>query len=276
LAYSSDLIAHFDGPLRAPHCYGVFDRSDGSVGIWLEDLSQAASTAKWSIEEYRSTAFALGWAQGAIAMSASQPADPWLARSWLRHYVGRRQRFMNYLDGDRSWPVALVGQHLLAESADGVRDIWNDRERLLGVVESAPQTLCHLDLHPANLFAVDGERVLIDWAFVGIGALGEDPGNLVFDAVFDFFVPPERFTALVEAVFDGYVEGLAASGWAGDPEAVLRTMHAAAAVKFFWILPAMLDAAASGKESLNGRPISETFRWWAPVVPDLVRFARQV
>ena len=48
-----------------------------------------------------------------------------------------------------------------------------------------PPTVCHLDVHPHNLFDGDGvdDTVLVDWAFVGIGALGEDPANLIVDAV---------------------------------------------------------------------------------------------
>ena len=44
---------------------------------------------------------------------------------------------------------------------------------------------------PANLFA-DGDdcTVAVDWSFVGIGAIGEDAGNLVADAVLDFHVDP--------------------------------------------------------------------------------------
>jgi hypothetical protein len=52
-------------------------------------------------------------------------------------------------------------------------------------------------------------------------------------------------------------------------------MRAAAAVKYFWILPAMLKAATSGREMLNRRPIEETVAAWAPVVPQLIDFSQQ-
>jgi hypothetical protein len=275
LAYSSGLLARLAAPLRAPRCYGVFDRPDGSTGVWLEDLRRAASAGSWTLDAYRSAAFALGRAQGEVTASGDLPADRWLARNWLRRYVERRQEFLGYLDDMSAWRLPLVGRYLRPELAEEIRVIWDERERLLAVAEGAPQTLCHLDLHPGNLFAVNGETVLIDWAFVGLGALGEDAGNLIFDAVFDFFVPPERFAALAKAVSGGYLEGLEASEWRGDAKAVLRTVRAAAAVKYVWILPAMLEAAASGRDTLNHRPIEEGFAWWAPVIPELVRFAHQ-
>jgi hypothetical protein len=38
----------------------------------------------------------------------------------------------------------------------------------------------------------------------------------------------------------------------------------------------MMNAAASGKETLNGRPLEETFSHWAPVVGELIGLAREV
>ena len=276
LAYSSGLLAGLTTPLRAPRCYGVFDRPDGSVGLWLEDLRRGAPAAAWPLDGYRSAAFALGTAQGRVTASGDLPTDRWLARHWLRRYVERRREFVSHLDDRVAWRLPLVADHLRPELGEEVRKIWEDRERLLAIVEAASQTLCHLDLHPGNLFAANGETVLIDWAFVGLGALGEDAGNLIFDALFDFFVPVERIQALAEAVVGGYLDGLEASGWEGDTSAVVRALHAAAAVKYFWILPAMLEAAAGGKATLNGAPIEECFAQWAPVVPELIAFARRV
>jgi hypothetical protein len=39
---------------------------------------------------------------------------------------------------------------------------------------------------------------------------------------------------------------------------------------------AMLEAAAGGKTTLNGAPIEECIAQWAPVVPELIAFARRV
>ena len=74
----------------------------------------------------------------------------------------------------------------------------------------------------------------------------------------------------------GYLEGLGVSAWDGDTQAVLRTVHASAAIKFFWPLRAMLDAAANGRATLNHRPIEEGFAYWAAVIPELVAFSQMV
>jgi hypothetical protein len=276
LAYSSGLLDHLPGSLRAPQCFGVFNRPDSSIGLWLEDLRPAIPTSSWSSDDYRSAAFALGHAQGAITASAHLAVEPWLARHWLRRFVERRRDYLVHLDNPQAWRIPLVSRYLPQALGQQMKGVFDERERLLAVVESAPQTLCHLDLHPGNLFAIDDQTVLIDWAFVGLGALGEDAGNLIFDSVLDFFVSPDCFVGLADAVSVGYLEGLEASGWHGDTNAVLRTMGAAAAVKFFWILPAMLDAATSGRDTLNGRPIEEGFAAWAPIVSRVAEFSRRV
>lgn len=62
-------------------------------------------------------------------------------------------------------------------------------------MEAPPQVFCHLDMHPVNLFDVDGDTVLIDWAFCGVGGLGEDLGTLVVDAITDFHREPDQVRA---------------------------------------------------------------------------------
>ena len=45
LAFSSGLLDAFSDDLRAPQCLGLFERPDGSVGIWLEDLRHTLPAA---------------------------------------------------------------------------------------------------------------------------------------------------------------------------------------------------------------------------------------
>ena len=146
-----------------------------------------------------------------------------------------------------------------------------DQARYLDALDRLPRTLCHLDLHPANLFA-DGDEstVAIDWSFAGIAALGEDAGNLVPDSVLDFHVDPARIDELYELVAGGYEAGLRDAGWDGPPSLVRLGMAATIAAKYSWIAPAILRAATENRELLNRRPIAETLHWWAPAVPFLL------
>jgi hypothetical protein len=276
LAYSSGLLDAFSLDLRAPQCLGVFDRHDGSVAIWLEDLRHAQPATGWGIERYRAAARALGQGQGRTHTVARGSTGPWVVRHFLRGFVGRRgESFLSVLDKPAAWDHPLVRQHLPAETAAEARAIWHEREALLSAVESAPLCLCHNDLHPANLFADGLKTVLIDWGFLGAGHAGEDVGNLIFDAMLDFFVAPGDFAGLHDALTEGYLDGLADSLLI-DAEVVRRAIWASGAVKYFWIPLAMVDAVQQGQTTLNRRPLEEAFATWAKVVPEIFGLAHRV
>lgn len=126
------------------------------------------------------------------------------------------------------------------------------RDRLVTLVESSPRTLCHLDVWPANEVArPDGTVALLDWAFTGIGALGEDVGNHVPDSMFDLFLPAAQLAELDEVVYNAYVDGLRESGWCGDPRWV-RLAMCASAVKYDWLAALMLTNAGRAQLDYGG------------------------
>ena len=226
LAYESGLLERL-GELRAPRLLASCARSDDTVALWLEDVSPPPAVTP---ELLGTVAERLGAAQGRFALEL--PAEPWLSRRWLRAYL------------------ALRGP------------ISHDQERTLARVEAAPQTLCHLDFYPGNLLGPDGS-VVIDWAYCGIGALGEDAGNLVPDAMFDGFVRVSRARELEEAVWDGYLAGLRRSPWRGDEHEVRWVFLAATVLKYTW-----MPAAIAGLEKHD--PLRSR---WEGVMPLLGRWA---
>lgn len=131
-------------------------------------------------------------------------------------------------------------------------DQHNNRERLYRVNEALPRTLCHLDFWTKNLIASPGgHTVVLDWSFFGLGALGEDIGNLIPDAVFDMFLPAQSLPLLETILFDAYVAGLRESGWDGDIRLVRLGMWSSA-VKYDWLGPATVIGAQAAEHLRYG------------------------
>ena len=271
LAYESRLLDSLAGPLRAPRCYAVFHREDGTIAIWLEDLGGMRPASEWSIERYGIAAEHLAVAQATWAQTYDRTDRPWLSSDWLRHYVERRAPLMDELASD-AWQAPALRDALDPELGRSLASLWHRREDLLLWVDQAPRTICHLDLHPKNLFADQGGTVLIDWAFVGVGALGEDIGNLIFDAVWDFHVAAPDFELLEESLTGGYLRGLRDAGRGQDADSVRLAILASASVKYLWILPALLAAVRSERREINRRPPAETIAAWAPAIPRVIEF----
>jgi len=272
-AYETGVLAGMPGHLRAPRCLHVATRADGSVALWLEDLG-AATAAAWSLDRYGVAAFHLGTMQGAYLVDEPLPDRPWLSRGWLRAYLGQRDGDMDLARDPGSWRDPRVARWFPTPLADDVAAMRADQSSLLDALDALPRTLCHLDLHPANLFAGgDAATAAIDWSFVGIGALGEDAGNLVADAALDFHVPADRVDELDATITDGYVRGLRAAGWPGPADSARLGMVATMTAKYAWIAPAMVRAALDGRASLNRRPFADAAAAWAPTVRFLLRRA---
>jgi hypothetical protein len=167
------------------------------------------------------------------------------------------------LTSDVAWDLPLVRDAFPGGLRPEMTRLHAERDRFLSWMAGLPRTLCHLDVWPANLFDTgpDGRTVLVDWAYAGDGALGEDPGNLVPDSVFDLFLPSAMLPELDRTVFDAYLDGLRRAGWKGD-ERLSRLATCASAVKYEWLTPSMLARAGDERHLAYGRqaPSAELYR----------------
>ena len=231
-AYESDLFSSLAGGLRAPACHLVAERADASVSLWLEDLAPMQPASEWSSARYGVAARHLGRAQGAFVARQPLPRDAWLSRNWLWSYLAQRDGDLALLEDPAAWGSPLARRWLPPELAGPLREMRRDQEVMLAALDRTPPTLCHLDLHPANLFGTADETVLIDWSFVGIGALGEDVGNLVPDAVLDFHVPAAGVDSLFTTVYEGYATGVRESGAKVADTDIELAMRATIAAKY--------------------------------------------
>jgi hypothetical protein len=270
LAYRSGFTSSLAGGMRGPELLGSFERADGTVALWLEDVGRGIAGTSWSVPEYEPAAGAIGQAQGALLLAPPQPAVPWFSQGWLRAYVAQRQGDMHLLRDEQVWDLPLVKRNLSPSWAAPLEQMHADEALFLDTLDRLPRAVCHFDLHPANLFAVDDDTVLIDWASVGIGALGEDPGVLVADAVLDFHVGPELVDELCDVVRLSYEDGLRRAGWSGPSELVVLCMAAGVAARYAWIGPALLRCVAEERPMMNRRPLEEAVAVWARTLPFLL------
>ncbi|MEV0093306.1 aminoglycoside phosphotransferase [Streptomyces sp. NPDC050738] len=231
--------------ITAPSLLASVQRADGDVALWLEDVRGEPATA-WPTPRHGRLAHALGRAHG--APDAPAPGDsPWLSRRFLRGYITKEPGH-GLLDDDAAWRQPLVRDHFPAGLREAMTALHRDRAWFLQIMEALPRALSHLDLWPANaLSGSGGQTVLLDWAFTGDGALGEDIGNYIPDTVFDLFLPAAQLPVLEREMYGNYLAGLRHSGWRGD-ERLVRLGMCASAVKYDWLTELMLQRAGEEKQ----------------------------
>jgi hypothetical protein len=234
LAYQHELTdIYARAGLRAPACLGV-SVDDQGASLLLEWV-EGQPGESWPIEFYGPAAEALGQAQAPFVLGGPLPSYPWLSQAFLRQYSSEKPVEWRLLSDDDVWQHPIARKVFPAELRQGVLFVHANRERLYRISESLPQTLCHLDVWPKNLLReADGQLVLIDWAFIGVGSVGEDVGNLVPDACFDHFIAAAELPHLEQVIFEGYLRGLRSAGWKEDPQLVQLGMWSSA-VKYDWL-----------------------------------------
>jgi hypothetical protein len=226
----------------------VQERSDGA-SLWLEDVTGVAGT-EFGLADHVATAGALGRWQG----RSVRPAPGWASQRFLRDYSTSRPVDLCLVDDDDAWNQPLVRAAWPGDLRSGWQRLLAHREQLLTLMERLPRTLCHLDAWVSNVIRrPSGEVVLLDWAFAGDGAIGEDLGNYLPDAVFDLFWPAEQLAALEAACFPAYLAGLREAGWSGSQEQA-RLGVVASCVKYAWLLPLLLEQASRTEHSAYHRP----------------------
>lgn len=243
LVYERRLVELWESEgIVAPQCVRV-DGAVDPVDLWLEDVD-ALPGAEWQLDDYAHAAAALGAGQGRVSQFGGPDGLPFLSRNFLRDYSSEKPVDWSLLESDAAWSHPLVHRNVPLELREKATSLHANRDRLYAIAEALPRTICHLDFWSKNLFRRGDEIVVIDWAFVGDGALGEDVGNLIPDAVFDHFVPAADLQALESAVVEAYVSGVRAGGWRGDSRLVQMGVYASA-IKYDWLTPALLASATA-------------------------------
>jgi hypothetical protein len=232
---------HAGGGITAAPLLETRARADGGVELWLADVGGTAGF-DWTVPRLARFARELGVAQARWA--GRVPGTPWLSRRWLAQYLAEgpgRMVAIEAADWDHpnlaAWPVRLRRR---------LKRLWDDRDRLVAAAEATERTLCHLDVWPANLVDDVGTSVLLDWAFTGDGAIGEDVANLIVDSFTDGLMDVAKLPELAESATDGYIAGLRDGGWSGSPDTVRTAIAVCGAAKYSWFGPVIAARAIHG------------------------------
>jgi thiamine kinase-like enzyme len=211
-------------------------------------------------DDYTTIAGDVGTTQGAYVADGELPDAEWLSRSWLRGWVGACERLVDDLRDDPLTDDVLAA---LRPYRERVLALWDAREELLAIVESAPQTLVHCDFWPANLFVDDdGQAVAIDWSQIGIGGLAQDLDQITLDTVWMQVRPDCSLDLLERLIVPAYAEGVRSAG-ADVTDAQVRWWYAAAAaVHYAWMAGAIAqrsrdEADVAGQEQRFDRSFAD-------------------
>ena len=234
LAYQTGLAgtAYAGAGIRAPALLACSPRADGGVEVWLAAVAGTAGF-DWPVPRLARFAYELGAAQARWA--GRVPDTPWLSLRWLAQYLAEGPpRRVSVEAGDWDHPSVSVWPAWVRRE---LQRLWAAPQQALAAAQAAQRTLCHLDVWPANLIDDAGASVLLDWSFVGEGAIGEDAANLILDSCSDGLMDVALLPEITEAVTDGYLRGLRDAGWPGSADSGRAAIAACGAAKYSWLGP---------------------------------------
>jgi hypothetical protein len=273
IVYASGVLDELGGDFSVPRCLGVTDDHDGSLSLWLEEIS-GISPDPWPISRYQAAAYAFAKFNARYLAGRPNPTEPSLGAGGLRSWVDAGTDF---IETDVTWWTTPLMKRAFPAFEDVLRVI-NDAPALLAALDRMPQTFVHRDAWPGNLLVqtvnVSTERlVVIDWAICGQGAIGEEPAGMVGPTLWHFLVEPAAASELEGAVFGAYLAGLRDGGWTGDEKLLRFGFTASLALRFAVLIPPWVGAGwltenPDWTERKFGRPIDAIVDGWS----ELMRF----
>jgi hypothetical protein len=221
--YRSAWQQELPGPLVAPRCFGtgVIAATDGIQEVaWIamEDVATVTHSA-WPKKHFCEVARHLGIFNGSYLYDQPIPSEPWLARDWLRGWTELSEPLMPDLPKAAAHPVA--GRIFTSKINKDLRWLWDQRHKLYSTLDHLPQTLCHNDIFPRNMFlrgAPCSQSVAIDWASCGLAPIGQELSALIGATLAFRESFPNRWDDLERDCVSGYTAGLREAGWSSGKE----------------------------------------------------------
>jgi hypothetical protein len=223
----SDLFDDLPPGLRVPRFLATIPISDTECWLWQEYLP---ADDDWTWDDYYAAAYRLGQWQAA---HQDLPQYSWLGRDWLAGWVhGPLSGIFGMVEGMNGYHHPLLTAYFAPEELAALQQLWADRQIYLDQLARLPQTLCHLDAHRGNLSWQGDDLALLDWAFVGEAALGEELAAFIGATLLLDYVPLADAENLEQMAFAGYLAGLRVAGWSGDEALIWEAYHCAMPLRY--------------------------------------------
>jgi len=215
LAFQSGLLDDLPPGVRAPRCYGVMENEAGAW-VWIEFI-QEATGERWSLDDFQLTARKLGRFQSAYLSGTPLPDQPWLCGPFFGIGWAEQNGWSNYMNPEfeqNAWKSPIVQGSLNDKQKLRLLQLIVENLRFDLVNTRLPQVLCHNDVHLKNLIWASSpqtgekELIILDWAFAGPGAIGNDLGGLLGNSLYFFDYDPYDAETLEAALLDGYLAGI--------------------------------------------------------------------
>jgi len=219
IAFQSGFLEQLPSGVRAPRFYGVMENENGAW-IWIEHIKESTSK-QWSLNDFQRTARQLGRFQGAYLSGTPLVDQSWLSQSFFRNVWNEQDwwsGFMNPTSEENAWQSPVTQRGFDDRKKSRTLQLLGDKVLFLDVNDRLPQVLCHHDTSRRNFMwsrapkTGDDELICIDWAYTGIGALGNDLGQLFETSLFLFEYSLTDMETLEAALLEGYLTGLEDNG----------------------------------------------------------------
>ena len=117
-------------------------------------------------------------------MGDALPTEPWLSRNYTSTWVANFAPLIKKAHQPMACTDPLLQRTVPPAMIASVVRLWQEHDALVRHLAHLPQTVCHHDVWRNNIISrrtADGqdETVVLDWEMVGLGAAGEDVGNLL-------------------------------------------------------------------------------------------------
>ncbi len=196
--------------------------------VWLEYI-QEANGKQWSLDDFQRTARKLGSFQGAYLCGTPLPNQPWLCGPFFGIGWAEQNGWSGFMSPEferNAWKSPIAYGELNDKQKLRLLQLIVENLRFDLVNTRLPQVLCHNDVHLKNLIwasspqTEEKELIILDWAFTGPGAAGNDLGGLLGNSLYFFDYNPYDAETLEAALLEGYLAGIADHRVEIDPRLV--------------------------------------------------------